>query len=154
MREGCIEQLGTPAEIYNRPASRFVAEFMGSPPINILDTHQLPDGLEIAQGASFLSGLSASQPVVLGVRPEALKPTPFEGALQWQGVVDLIELTGPEQIVSVMLNDTRVTATLPADLALTIGQEITLFVDPNRLLFFDAQDGQRIDLCARQTAVA
>jgi len=53
-----------------------------------------------------------------------------------------------------MLNDTRVTATLPADLALTIGQEITLFVDPNRLLFFDAQDGQRIDLCARQTAVA
>ncbi|WP_413219643.1 ABC transporter ATP-binding protein [Tritonibacter mobilis] len=154
MREGCIEQLGTPAEIYNRPASRFVAEFMGSPPINILDTHQLPDGLEIAQGASFLSGLSASQPVVLGVRPEALKPTPFEGALQWQGVVDLIELTGPEQIVSVMLNDTRVTATLPADLALTIGQETTLFVDPNRLLFFDAQDGQRIDLRARQTAVA
>lgn len=68
--------------------------------------------------------------------------------------MDLIELTGPEQIVSVMLNDTRVTATLPADLALTIGQEITLFVDPNRLLFFDAQGGQRIDLCARQTAVA
>ncbi len=68
--------------------------------------------------------------------------------------MDLIELTGPEQIVSVMLNDTRVTATLPADLALTIGQEITLFVDPNRLLFFGAQDGQRIDLCARQTAVA
>ena len=68
--------------------------------------------------------------------------------------MDLIELTGPEQIVSVMLNDTRVTATLPADLTLTIGQEITLFVDPNRLLFFDAQDGQRIDLCARQTAVA
>ncbi|WP_417818260.1 ABC transporter ATP-binding protein [Tritonibacter scottomollicae] len=145
MRGGCIEQLGTPEEIYNRPASRFVAEFMGSPPINILATQQTERGLEIASGAAVLKDLRPTDPVVVGIRPEAMKTQAFDGAITLSGTVDLVELTGPEQIVSVALRDTRVTATLPADLPLTLGQDIDLFVEPNRILTFDANSGDRVE---------
>ena len=145
MRGGCIEQLGTPEEIYNRPASRFVAEFMGSPPINILATQQTERGLEMASGAAVLKDLRPTDPVVVGIRPEALKTQAFDGAITLSGTVDLVELTGPEQIVSVALNDTRVTATLPADLPLSLGQDIDLFVEPNRILTFDANSGDRVE---------
>lgn len=145
MNAGRIEQLGTPAEIYNRPATLFVAQFMGSPPVNILQTQQTASGLNIAQGSSTLPGVSNEKAIVAGIRPEAFKTQAFEGAIQFDGVVDLIELTGPEQIVSITLNETRVLAALPAELALELGQNIQLFVDPSRILLFDELSGERVD---------
>ncbi|TNC18607.1 ABC transporter ATP-binding protein [Georgenia sp. 311] len=78
LNKGRVEQVGTPLEVYNRPASLFCAAFIGSPPMNLLDV-EVADGLLRAPGGLALtppSGLRRDRPLVAGVRPEALEITP------------------------------------------------------------------------------
>ncbi|MDO6587384.1 ABC transporter ATP-binding protein [Salipiger sp. 1_MG-2023] len=140
MQGGRIEQLGTPEEIYERPASRFVAEFMGAPPMNMIEAAPVPGGLSVA-GA--LLRCSATEPVVVGIRPEALKTEEMPGALTLRGTVDLVELTGPERIVSFNLGPKRITVTLPAERRVELGEALDLHVDPARISAFDPQGGLR-----------
>lgn len=146
MNGGRIEQLGAPEEIYNRPASRFVAEFMGAPPMNMLPANTVEGGLEIGNGTALWPIAAPAESVLIGIRPEALKLQPFEGALRLSGKVDLIELTGPEQIISVNLQGGSVTATIPAEAHVKLGQEISLYVDSSRLSAFAAATGARLEL--------
>ncbi|WP_428929516.1 ABC transporter ATP-binding protein [Marinibacterium sp. SX1] len=143
MRDGRIEQLGTPEEIYNRPATRFVAEFMGAPPMNMLPAEPVAGGLRI-EGTDTVLPCAARAPALIGVRPETFRLAPVAGGLTVQGTVDLIELTGPEKIVSVALGARHVTMTVPADTAIAIGDPVTLHADPARLSVFDAADETRL----------
>ena len=70
MSDGKIEQIGTPDDLYRRPASRFVAAFVGSPPINLLDGHAADGRLIVNDHPLALQGESASGEVILGIRPE------------------------------------------------------------------------------------
>ena len=72
MSDGKIEQIGTPDDLYRRPASRFVAGFVGSPPINLLDGHAADGRLIINDHPLTLEGEPASGEVILGIRPEDL----------------------------------------------------------------------------------
>ena len=72
MSDGKIEQIGTPDDLYRRPASRFVAGFVGSPPINLLDGHAADGRLVVNGHPLALQGESASGEVILGIRPEDL----------------------------------------------------------------------------------
>ncbi len=72
MRDGRIEQIGTTDDLYLRPSTLFVAGFIGSPPINLIDGHVEDDRLEIGDGFLAASGVAAG-PVTLGVRPEHLR---------------------------------------------------------------------------------
>ena len=145
MNKGRIEQLGTPEEVYNRPASRFVAEFMGAPPMNMLPAEGRDGGLDIGPGIAFWPVTPPARPVTVGIRPEAFKFEAFDGALSMSGIVDLIELTGPEKIVSVDLQGIHTTATISAEVPLELGQAITLHVAPARLSVFENATGRRID---------
>ena len=96
MNAGVMEQFGTPEEVYNRPASTFVASFIGSPPMNLL--HQAP-------------GLPAGQ--ILGIRPEHLDLA----ANGWELKVDTVELLGAERLVHAHLGNETLTLRLDASMA-------------------------------------
>ncbi|OWX98631.1 sn-glycerol-3-phosphate ABC transporter ATP-binding protein UgpC [Thioclava sp. IC9] len=148
MNGGRIEQIGTPAEIYNRPNSRFVAEFMGAPPMNMLPATACAQGLQFGSTQTVWPCRAPDTRVTVGIRPEALKTTEITGGLSLTGRVDLIELTGPEQIVSLDLGENKLTATLPAEETLSLGQSLTVYVDPARLSVFDAETGLRVEVAS------
>ncbi|TMV83044.1 ABC transporter ATP-binding protein, partial [Thioclava sp. BHET1] len=147
MRDGRIEQLGTPDEIYNRPATTFVAEFVGSPPMNLIpatleagalrldgvvDALPLPDGIETGP---------ESGRILLGIRPEALCLT-AEGPVPVE--VELVEFTGPEQIVTVACAGQKLTAILPPGQRFAPGARGALQWPLEQLHLFDAETGCRL----------
>jgi len=126
MNSGHMEQFGTPEEVYNRPASTFVASFMGSPAMNLL--HHAPQGTPNR---------------VLGIRPEHLDLTPGSG---WTLQTDTVELLGAERLVHARLGDELLTLRL--DAAVSAPQSGEIFHATPRagcLHSFDATTGQRLE---------
>ena len=128
MNAGRMEQFGTPEEVYNRPATTFVASFMGSPPMNLLKQ---------APNADF-----GGQPgTILGIRPEHLQIGPAGWAVQ----VDTLEMLGAERLVYCRFGDeflivrTDETQTVPE-----IGTTIHVAPRVDRLHWFDAESGKRL----------
>ena len=139
LRAGRVEQVGTPREIYDRPASRFVAEFVGSPPMNLLPAAR--DGDRFATGPlSVPAPADAPDRVVLGVRPEHLQPagpSPFR--------VERVEHFGPDAHVHCAAGPVAVVARLAATQAPAAGAEIGLCVDdPAHVHRFDPKSGARL----------
>ena len=126
MNGGHMEQFGTPEEVYNRPASTFVASFMGSPAMNLL--HHAPQGTPNR---------------VLGIRPEHLDLTPGSG---WPLQTDTVELLGAERLVHARLGDELLTLRLDAAMAAPQPGEI-FHATPRAgcLHSFDATTGQRLE---------
>src|SRR5262249_13718835 len=69
LHKGCVQQVGTPDDLYGSPANRFVASFIGSPSMNLLDV-QMSDGTFRIGGAEYATGVRVSGPVSIGIRPE------------------------------------------------------------------------------------
>ena len=128
MNHGVIEQFGTPQEIYDRPATMFVADFIGSPPMNFLTFH---GGL--AQGRAARSSSRAPPIAVpevredvapgemaLGVRPEHIR---FDDASKLRGSVYGAEYLGTTQIVAVETADGIIKARVPADVSVAHGRD-------------------------------
>ncbi len=126
MHDGAIEQAAPPMEVYRRPATLFVASFVGSPEMNFLPQ---------------------SDGTLLGVRPQDLVVVP-PGAGEYQGVVDVVEPRGSEQLLYVRTGavdagrELRVIA--PPDLSVTPEQAVGLRLDPARLHRFDPGTGRRL----------
>jgi multiple sugar transport system ATP-binding protein len=130
MREGNIEQVGPPREIYAAPNSTFVAKFFGTPQINLL----APETLK----------LGAAPGVVLGVRPEDVEVG--AGAAPEKGIagrVELLEPMGPETFITAKVGEERVIARGPADFPGAPGSECWVRVDEGALHRFDASTGKR-----------
>ena len=110
LNAGRIEQVGTPLDLYNRPANRFVAGFIGSPRMNLLDGRVPADGLVAFGGARHgipvddATGLAAGTPVVLGVRPEHVEIA-AESAADARATVDIVEQLGGESFLYATLGD-------------------------------------------------
>lgn len=129
LSNGSVEQFGAPIDIYDRPATRFVAGFVGMPPMNFL-----PQGL-----------LPGEDGVTVGIRPHE-----WELATDAPDVtceIDLLEPVGPEVHVYAHTQDTRVVVTLPAARAwgLRVGQTLALRAPPERRHRYDATAGRRIE---------
>jgi multiple sugar transport system ATP-binding protein len=157
MNRGVIEQFGTPQEIYDRPATMFVADFIGSPPMNFLhfhgqlrpgDTKIRVDGAEIA--ISTVSEARAESDLALGVRPEHVR---FDDASKLRGTVFGAEYLGTTQIVTVNTAHGQVKARLPADAVAKAGEVVGLAFRPERLSLFDKASGRAIRIAAGQGAV-
>ncbi|PIO98174.1 ABC transporter ATP-binding protein [Pleomorphomonas carboxyditropha] len=149
MRNGQIEQFGTPEEIYNRPATLYVATFVGAPPMNLLDVVATGHGLLIAGSdtvipapASLLAGLPAGG-LKLGIRPESFRAE--AGGLPLTLRCDVTELTGPELILSGSIGGQRLVATLPPRIRAAVGSDVTLSLDVEALHVFDGETGKRIE---------
>ena len=148
MNHGVIEQFGTPQEIYDRPASMFVADFIGSPPMNFLKFHA---GLEKGAREIVVQGTPVVVPEVredleardmaLGVRPEHIR---FDDNSKLRGSVYGAEYLGTTQIVSVETADGMIKARVPAELPVRTGETVGLALNAARLSLFERASGRAI----------
>jgi sn-glycerol 3-phosphate transport system ATP-binding protein len=128
MNGGHMEQFGTPEEVYNRPASTFVASFIGSPPMNLLQ---------------HAPGTPAGQ--ILGIRPEHLDITPVIENGGWTLTVDTVELLGAERLVHARLGQETLTLRLEESVpAPQPGSTFHATPRADRLHWFDAASQKRI----------
>ncbi len=147
MRKGVIEQVGTPDDLYNRPATVYVAGFIGAPTMNLLDAELLRDGrsaaVRLADGTSWPlpSRAGPGGKIKLGLRPESLAP---EGGLPLRGVVEVVEPLGSDTLVFMAGPGGEVVARLPPQFAAAPGETLTLSADPARLHLFDAASGRTL----------
>ncbi len=132
LNQGRIEQTAPPSEVYDRPATRFVARFLGTPEINLLPTSAAPM-LE----ASLAAPAGA---VEVGVRPEDLRLTE-DGAPN--ATVEIVEPLGWETLCHLRLGETRLVARLVGDRAPQRGASVVVRADATRLHFFDGT-GRRL----------
>jgi multiple sugar transport system ATP-binding protein len=127
MKDGIVQQLGTPAEIYGKPANTFVASFIGSPTMNMISAAQSP--VRAPTGA-----------VQLGLRPEHMALLPDS---DWRGIVTLVEPTGADTFIDVDAAGTHLTMRVSPELSMQPGQQIGLAANTQALHWFDAQ-GMRL----------
>ena len=149
MNLGVVEQFGAPQEIYDRPATMFVADFIGSPPMNFLRFHgALAKGADKVQ----MNGAEIAVPqlredltesaLALGVRPEHIR---FDDASSLRGQVFETEYLGTNQIVTVETHHGRVKARLRADSRVAAGETVGLSFLSERLSLFDTESGRAIN---------
>jgi multiple sugar transport system ATP-binding protein len=154
LRDGRIEQAGTPLDLFERPATRYVAGFLGSPAMNFIDGHIVAsgDGLGVRLSDAVTLPLSAArQPrglvpgsrVVLGLRPEHLvraRPDERRGGLaRLRVVTEILQPTGSRTYATFRLGDATVTAELAAHDVQKALDEIELDVDMNRAILIDPE---------------
>jgi sn-glycerol 3-phosphate transport system ATP-binding protein len=140
MNGGLVEQIGTPTEVYDRPATVFVAGFIGSPPMNLIPVSTLP----------VSSGLAAlpKGTDIIGIRPDALFLTPQEGeAIAMAGSVELLEPIGGESHLHVRLDGSgqSVVLSVPGRPEIAEGAPVTLHARFADIHPYNAQSGLRTD---------
>jgi ABC-type sugar transport system ATPase subunit len=141
LRAGRVEQVGTPEAVYERPASAFVAGFMGAPAMNLIPCRLeagaalLPNG-----GALPLSGRSGSAgDIWLGIRPENLAWLPPEAPAapaEFRGPARVVEPLGAETLVTLDVGEAELHARIPPRRVRTAGEPVRLRVDPRDLHVF------------------
>lgn len=139
--EGRIAQLGTPDDVFQRPATIDVAAFLGSPPMNLLEAQI--EGHEISFGGQrlhFDRDLGVARAAVAGIRPSALK----FGDAGLAGRVDLIEQLGEATIVNVLVGDKAVRVRSERRPPVSEGQDVKLSFEPRDLHLFDASTRSRV----------
>jgi len=158
MKDGIVQQFGTPKEIYNDPANLFVASFIGSPPMNFIPLRLSKRGggwsalLESGQDRCELPVNAApgesleGRDVILGIRPEQICVGAASELPSLRAEVQVVEPTGPDTMVFVTLNQTKVCCRLAPDAAPNPGETLTLQFEPGKVLLFDAQTGERLGL--------
>jgi multiple sugar transport system ATP-binding protein len=160
MKDGVVQQVAPPQQVYDRPANLFVAGFIGSPTMSFLSCRlEAENGALYARGRSFsvripeqhrntleaanpsAAGIAAAPAVTLGVRPEDLSLHAGEaGAIP--AIVDVVEPLGSEQVLYFTCDEERLTARAPSNAAITAGETIALGINPDRMHLFDATTGE------------
>ncbi|MEQ9159864.1 MAG: sn-glycerol-3-phosphate ABC transporter ATP-binding protein UgpC [Roseovarius sp.] len=144
MNAGQIEQAGPPLEIYENPASVFVAGFIGSPPMNFLPGTATGEGVTLETGQQLTPDRPAIGPVTIGIRPEHLSPS-ANGPLLLQ--VQVVERLGATANVHGVLKDTgtELVASVTGPDIPRPGDTLPLAPHPGALHFFSAETGQRLE---------
>jgi multiple sugar transport system ATP-binding protein len=145
MNAGRIEQIGSPQEIYDRPASMFVADFIGSPPMNFFhcdagldsDAHTV-NFMDVSIPVPEINQRLAGGSLVLGVRPEHIR---FSDAAPLRGRVFGAEYLGTTQIVTVVTEQGPIKARLASSVPVQVGETVGLTFRFSSLSLFDAQTG-------------
>ncbi|WP_048645584.1 ABC transporter ATP-binding protein [Nitratireductor soli] len=164
LKDGVLQQFGTPAEIYNKPANLFVADFMGSPSMNLIPATVEVDGGKVGismqrdEGQPLLLPLGNSagglasrhgQKVVFGIRPEALTDldSADRNATQVSELdceIEVIEPAGSDTFAVTRLGGREIVARLRADAPIAAGQTARLAFNLDKALLFDPETQERI----------
>ena len=162
MKGGVIQQIGTPAEIYNRPANMFVADFMGSPAMNLIPARVRADAgvTRIEIDRKDAAPLVITDPVardlpaeiVLGVRPEDIHEATEGSHLPGQArradgdvMIDIVEPAGADTFAVTSLGGKPVTARLRAESPVRARAPFPLAFDLSKVSYFSPKDGQRLN---------
>jgi sn-glycerol 3-phosphate transport system ATP-binding protein len=141
---GYVEQFGTPIEVYEKPASVFVAGFIGSPSMNFISADAQNGLLTLPNGTTLRTSSKTVGPVTLGIRPEHLLPDEA-GAIEVE--VDLPEQLGATTLVHgrIVGTDLPITASLNGINAASSGDVLKFNAPVEQMHIFDAESGKRID---------
>jgi len=142
--KGKIAQSGTPLELYDRPANRFVAEFIGSPAINLFPCDVKEGRLFLASEEGALDigpARAAEERIELGVRPEHLRPVETGGV---PGTVQVVENLGAETYVILSAAGRDVCWRIAGRPGVSVGDRLRLGFDPAHMHFFSAASGARV----------
>ena len=149
MRDGRIQQIGTPLAVYGKPANKFVAGFIGAPAMNFVDVTVRVDagsisveaaGLKLTVNAADAAALGAyhGRRVIMGMRPEHLVLGDGAAGLGFDARVEVVEQLGSEILIETAVGNTTITvARVPAETKIARGDQVRLSAQPGRLHFFD-----------------
>ena len=146
MSRGRLEQYGTPYEIYNRPATRFVASFVGKPRMNLLAARRVrQDSFEVVGSRLLVEapGVNAAE-LVIGLRPEQVRLRPGEADLS-HGTVKVIEPLGNVADIIIDLGSALFTVRIPGFGDLSVGSPVIIDTVGAPVHCFEPETGQRID---------
>jgi ABC-type sugar transport system ATPase subunit len=158
LKDGVIQQLGSPVEIYERPANRFVAGFFGTPTMNFLSADLADQGgagsRRVARGPGFeiplgdrapaLRPANDSDRVVVGIRPERLSLTRQDDAVRVSGEVAMREVLGAEVVLHLESAAGPLTVRADATSAPRTGDTVEVWIDPDEIHVFDGASEQRL----------
>ncbi len=151
MRAGKLQQFDTPMTIYNRPANRFVAEFVGSPSMNFIEGEFdsaarkfTANGFVMPLSDSQLRRLNHRQLITLGLRPEHIKVSTQPQSDWLPATVYVTELMGNETIVFLQIGSEKLIARASSDFRADIGAAIYIKMENEKLDFFDRATGEAI----------
>ena len=158
LKDGLVQQVDKPLNLYEKPSNQFVAGFIGSPAMNFLDGILGKDGglfferkglrLSIPKQCEFMLGDSVGKTVTLGIRPESLfdprfcETAPKKG--EFVAKVDVVEPMGNEIFLYMRLGDAPLVARIGTHTVPKVGQEMTLMVDISTCHFFDKDTGENL----------
>ncbi len=144
MNAGRVEQIGTPEEVYSRPATTFVASFIGSPPMNLLRGVAAASSFNIGGATLALPEAAPTQgEIILGLRPEHIDD--WRAASGWPMTVEMVEMLGAERLVHGKLGGSPFTLRIDATLLPpAVGETLHLAVSATHLHWFDAKTGARL----------
>ena len=155
MRDGYVEQVGTPTEVFDNPVNTFVAGFIGSPPMNQLDgvvesaAARLADGTVVPLPEDIAAKLSDGRKVVVGFRPDAFAPKghslhPEDRSVEIEAPVIISEPLGTETIIFTQFGGKEVQAKMLDPRPLEDGETLTFTLDLERLHVFDGESGKSL----------
>jgi len=144
LNKGEIEQVGTPLELYERPVSRFVAGFLGSPPMNFIPVRLEAGRIDLRNGQSLAHATASSGDAELGIRPEDLRIVAGDAPAPVRGEVSLIEPLGADTLITVKGPTGRLIVRVIGSSPLRLGEGVGLTWDPQDHHLFEATSGQRL----------
>lgn len=149
MNRGVVQQIGSPMDLYNQPANKFVAGFIGSPPMNFIDVNvenfendsYISNGdfkIKLFENQAKMFSRYCGNKVVLGIRPENLEYCTAENEPQViSGIITVVEPLGSVTNVFVQLKNTQIVASINANSSVRVGDRIFLKPDMSKAKFFD-----------------
>ena len=146
MKDGILQQIGTPDEIYRTPANTYVAGFIGSPTMNFIEgraENPGPNGKFVFTGGALDLPTPPGPELTLGQRPEHIH---LDADAPWRGEVVLVEPTGADTYVVLKTAVGLITVRAPANTKIAIGEHIGMTVSGRHNNWFDKKTGGRIDL--------
>jgi multiple sugar transport system ATP-binding protein len=158
MRNGFIQQVGPPMEVYNRPINQFVAGFIGSPPMNFMDGRLVADQgellvdlnglrLPLPPDKAKLAEAHVNKPVAFGIRPEDILPSAEANGKQLvplQASVEVLEPLGAEIVLELAARGYSFTARMDPQLRVKMHDDLQVYFDMSRSHLFDKQTEQAI----------
>ena len=158
LKDGVVQQIGSPAEIYKRPANLFVADFMGSPAMNLVParTSRADNGtrieIERTEGAPIVlvdtHGKSLPENVIVGLRPEDIAEAGFragDDVQEAECLIDMVEPAGADTFVVTLLGGKQVTARLHSETQAQPGTTLDLAFNLGKVSYFSPDTGERLN---------
>ena len=157
MKNGYIEQIGSPIEVFSKPANVFVATFIGSPPMNIFSAEiinsnnnikiKLDDNLYFDCSEDQKNKLQNKKNIFLGIRAEDIMPVDNNintSFWSFKRNVDIVEPLGTETQLFITINDKEIISRMYNPYEVNVGDELTFQVDPHKVHFFDKETEKAI----------